>query len=158
TVAEPAQQIAEPVTEEQQFVEVWRPARAEDRRPRRHHRPARDKKIEPTAAQAASPAVTSAENVTPRDESPRRRDHRRTQREASEQAPPRDGSERSERRDRSDRRDRRDQRRERRDDDRPPRTWEAGRERRGKEPDPNSPFAKLAALKAQLEADAKDRR
>ena len=31
-------------------------------------------------------------------------------------------------------------------------------ERREKAPDPNSPFAKLAALKAQLEADAKGRR
>jgi ATP-dependent RNA helicase SUPV3L1/SUV3 len=31
-------------------------------------------------------------------------------------------------------------------------------ERRDKPPDPNSPFAKLAALKAQLEADAKERR
>jgi ATP-dependent RNA helicase SUPV3L1/SUV3 len=30
-------------------------------------------------------------------------------------------------------------------------------ERREKAPDPNSPFAKLAALKAQLEADAKER-
>ena len=27
-----------------------------------------------------------------------------------------------------------------------------------KQPDPNSPFAKLAALKAQLEADSKERR
>ncbi len=31
-------------------------------------------------------------------------------------------------------------------------------ERREREPDPNSPFAKLAALKAQLEADSKERR
>ena len=31
-------------------------------------------------------------------------------------------------------------------------------ERREKAPDPNSPFAKLAALKAQLEAEAKERR
>jgi hypothetical protein len=31
-------------------------------------------------------------------------------------------------------------------------------ERREKAPDPNSPFAKLAGLKAQLEADAKERR
>lgn len=31
-------------------------------------------------------------------------------------------------------------------------------ERREKTPDPNSPFAKLAVLKAQLEADAKERR
>jgi len=35
---------------------------------------------------------------------------------------------------------------------------EARREPREKRPDPNSPFAKLAALKAQLEADAKERR
>jgi ATP-dependent RNA helicase SUPV3L1/SUV3 len=33
-----------------------------------------------------------------------------------------------------------------------------GRERRDKAPDPNSPFAKLAALKEQLEANAKERR
>ncbi len=33
-----------------------------------------------------------------------------------------------------------------------------GRDRRDKAPDPNSPFAKLAALKEQLEADAKERR
>jgi ATP-dependent RNA helicase SUPV3L1/SUV3 len=32
------------------------------------------------------------------------------------------------------------------------------RDRRDKAPDPDSPFAKLAALKAQLEADAKERR
>src|SRR5207302_9623905 len=32
------------------------------------------------------------------------------------------------------------------------------RERRDKAPDPNSPFAKLAALKEQLEANAKERR
>jgi ATP-dependent RNA helicase SUPV3L1/SUV3 len=32
------------------------------------------------------------------------------------------------------------------------------RDRRDKAPDPDSPFAKLAALKAQLEADAKEGR
>ena len=48
--------------------------------------------------------------------------------------------------------------------DRPSRDRERGQgrpvrfERREKAPDPNSPFAKLAALKAQLEADAKERR
>ncbi|MBZ0146198.1 MAG: hypothetical protein K8F62_01480, partial [Pseudorhodoplanes sp.] len=31
-------------------------------------------------------------------------------------------------------------------------------ERAERQPDPNSPFAKLAALKAQLEADSKERR
>ena len=43
----------------------------------------------------------------------------------------------------------------------PTRTARAARrgiERREKAPDPNSPFAKLAALKAQLEAEAKERR
>ncbi len=48
--------------------------------------------------------------------------------------------------------------------DRPPRERERPQnrpqrfERREKAPDPNSPFAKLAALKAQLEAEAKERR
>ena len=32
------------------------------------------------------------------------------------------------------------------------------RERRDRDPDPNSPFAKLAALKEQLEANAKEPR
>jgi ATP-dependent RNA helicase SUPV3L1/SUV3 len=34
----------------------------------------------------------------------------------------------------------------------------APRREREKQPDPDSPFAKLAALKAQLEANAKERR
>ena len=48
--------------------------------------------------------------------------------------------------------------------DRPPRDRDRAhvkrfdRRERDKAPDPNSPFAKLAALKAQLEADAKERR
>jgi len=33
-----------------------------------------------------------------------------------------------------------------------------GRDRRDREPDPNSPFAKLAALKEQLEANTKEPR
>ena len=42
--------------------------------------------------------------------------------------------------------------------DRQPRERVPRFEARDKRPDPNSPFAKLAALKAQLEADAKERR
>jgi ATP-dependent RNA helicase SUPV3L1/SUV3 len=42
--------------------------------------------------------------------------------------------------------------------ERPPIKRFEPREPREKRPDPNSPFAKLAALKAQLEADAKERR
>jgi ATP-dependent RNA helicase SUPV3L1/SUV3 len=49
--------------------------------------------------------------------------------------------------------------RPRREGQRPPHVprheWQ---ERREKAPDPNSPFAKLAALKAQLEEEAKERR
>ena len=40
-----------------------------------------------------------------------------------------------------------------RDDNRPGRIWSSGNERQGKEADPNSPFAKLLALKEQLEAN-----
>jgi ATP-dependent RNA helicase SUPV3L1/SUV3 len=45
-----------------------------------------------------------------------------------------------------------------RDRERPSRPPRFERREREKAPDPNSPFAKLAALKAQLEADAKERR
>jgi ATP-dependent RNA helicase SUPV3L1/SUV3 len=67
----------------------------------------------------------------------------------------RERSERQDRRDRGERPDRGDRgpRRDRRDDNRPSRTWTSDTERRGKEPDPNSPFAKLLALKEQLEGN-----
>ena len=48
--------------------------------------------------------------------------------------------------------------RPRRERERPPAAHAPRHERREKVADPNSPFAKLAALKAQLEADAKERR
>jgi ATP-dependent RNA helicase SUPV3L1/SUV3 len=140
--------------EEQQFVDVWRPGRSDERRPRRHHRPAREKKPHDTPAETAVQAKALPEAPTDRHEEPRRRRDDRKDRAASERPHGRE-RDRPERRERPDRP--REPRRDRRDDDRPPRTWEAGRDRRGKEPDPNSPFAKLAALKAQLEADAKDR-
>ena len=48
----------------------------------------------------------------------------------------------------------RDRDRDRRDDNRPSRTWSSSEQKRGgKEPDPNSPFAKLLALKEQLEGN-----
>src|SRR5262245_123896 len=164
---EPASEQIEPLaapptatlaSEQPQFIEVWRPGRGDDRRPRRHHRPARDKKPEQAPAQVAAPAAPASEQPpTPREETRSHREHRRDDRRKGRDASARPGVRDGEGRpDRPDRRDRRRDR-DRRDDDRPPRTWEAGRERRGKEPDPNSPFAKLAALKAQLEADAKER-
>jgi ATP-dependent RNA helicase SUPV3L1/SUV3 len=49
---------------------------------------------------------------------------------------------------------RRDRDRRDRDDNRPSRTWSSSEQKRGgKEPDPNSPFAKLLALKEQLEGN-----
>ncbi|AMN39224.1 helicase-related protein [Rhodoplanes sp. Z2-YC6860] len=64
---------------------------------------------------------------------------------------------RPERRDREDgggRPPRRDRDRRDRDDNRPSRTWSSSEQKRGgKEPDPNSPFAKLLALKEQLEGN-----
>jgi len=149
---------------EPQFIDVWRPGRSDERRPRRHHRPPREKKTAdaPAPAPAAEQAAPAPDASAPtsRREPRHHRDDRHKERDASDRPGGRDGRrpERRERADRRDRPDRQERRRDRRDDDRPPRTWEAGRDRRGKEPDPDSPFAKLAALKAQLEADAKDRR
>ena len=65
--------------------------------------------------------------------------------------------ERPDRGDRGNRPPRRDRDRDRRDDNRPSRTWSSAQESRGKEPDPNSPFAKLLALKQQLESSNKER-
>jgi ATP-dependent RNA helicase SUPV3L1/SUV3 len=140
---------------QQQFIDVWRPGRSEERRPRRHHRQARERKGAEAPQRAAEAALPAPDVAARQSEEPRRhRADRRKGREATERPSGRDGQSAQ----RPPRPERRDRRHDRRDDDRPPRTWEAGRERRGKEPDPDSPFAKLAALKAQLEADAKDRR
>jgi ATP-dependent RNA helicase SUPV3L1/SUV3 len=163
------------------LLEVWRPGRppgerrprdGERRRRRQHERaPAR---AEPASSgeaaagsdQTAVPAseVASGQNQEGRER--RGRPHRR-RREATDVAE----GQRPERADRTQRRERAEQaehrsergerpgrrdrspRRDRRDDDRPSRTWSSTQEPRSKEPDPNSPFAKLLALKEQLEAN-----
>jgi ATP-dependent RNA helicase SUPV3L1/SUV3 len=142
-----------PAAAEAEFIEVWRPGRSEERRPRRR-RPGRDKRPADAPVQTQTPPQEQAATVAPsapihREEGRRDREDRRKPRDATD----RGGRSHEGRREGRDR----DRRRERRDEDRPPRVWEAGRDRRGKEPDPDSPFAKLAALKAQLEAEAKDR-
>jgi ATP-dependent RNA helicase SUPV3L1/SUV3 len=139
---------------EPEFIEVWRPGRSEERRPRRR-RPPRDRIPSETPAQTQAPAPTQATAAAPSpaphpDGARRDREDRRKPRDAADRGAGRNQEGRREGRDR-------DRRRDRRDEDRPPRVWEAGRDRRSKEPDPDSPFAKLAALKAQLEAEAKDR-
>ena len=152
------QPAAEPV-----MIEVWRPGRAARpegrRRPRFRRRDAETSA--PSAAprppdDAAKPAVAASEaSASPNAEnapSPPEaggRPHR--------QRPQRRDERRHERPDRSDRPERSD--RPQRDRERPPaRPARFDRREREKAPDPNSPFAKLAALKAQLEADAKERR
>jgi len=137
------------------LVEVWRPGRPEGRRhPRDRHRehgkpgrrnvPRRSSDTEPPAVAASGEAAPSPEQ--PAAEPPGRADR-----------PPRHRHRRGDRR--PERRDRPEAAARERDRDRPqarPPRFE--RRERDKAPDPNSPFAKLAALKAQLEADAKERR
>jgi ATP-dependent RNA helicase SUPV3L1/SUV3 len=146
--AEPAPSLP---AEEAALIEVWRPGRAgrpEGRR-RRHSKrrdageeagrqPAHRQRQEEGApvaaaadAAAAPPAVESAPAAAKPERPPR---HRRHAGEHRSDRPQRD-------RERTYGKPSRFERRE-----------------REKAPDPNSPFAKLAALKAQLEADAKERR
>jgi ATP-dependent RNA helicase SUPV3L1/SUV3 len=167
---------------EPEMIEVWRPGRPPEERRQRPPRPAGERQQGPrherrprpqpvaVAAQdgvqaAASPdggAVAPAEAAearpAPSSDHPRHaRDNRgergeRTEREG--RPPPRErrGGERPDR-ERSDRGPRREGRRDFKDRDRgEAREWLDPKERRG-QADPNSPFAKLAALKEQLEAN-----
>jgi ATP-dependent RNA helicase SUPV3L1/SUV3 len=176
-------ELAPALVAEPQFIEVWRPGgRSDERRgPRRHGRPPRRPHGEaaPSTAPAlavseqaaASPEGAAAEG-SPAPAAPdgerrgrrhgrgdrERRDDRPERREA--RRPDRDRGDRRERFDRSERRERRpDRRSDRGEENRIFATTEKGpRERGGRDPDPNSPFAKLAALKAQLEANEKEKR
>jgi ATP-dependent RNA helicase SUPV3L1/SUV3 len=143
----------------EEFIEVWRPGRPPERQRRpataREPRRGRNDRPRPGDAQpavAASPpadaALTpSAEATPPQHRKPRpHRGERQGQR-------PEGRPERPHRQGRQDRPPRPD-----RDGERAAFKGHAPAERRDKAPDPNSPFAKLAALKAQLEADAKERR
>ncbi|ARP99472.1 helicase-related protein [Pseudorhodoplanes sinuspersici] len=157
--AETAAAPAEP-----ELIEVWRPGRFEqrERRPQgRHHR--RDNRGAPRQAEGqavAAPAdglpVQAADAAA---ETPRQ-DNRSEQRQRGPRPPRKDRHQRHGRPEGGPRHE--GQRHEgqrhgkpgggHRQDARP------RPDRREKEPDPNSPFAKLAALKAQLEADSKERR
>jgi ATP-dependent RNA helicase SUPV3L1/SUV3 len=152
--AEAAQADAEPA-----LIEVWRPGRAEGRRrPRDRHRehgkprhsdaPRQTSEAQAPAVAASGVAAPAAEQ--PAGEAPGRsgRPHRHRHRGSEHGGGERRGGEHRDRPDRPPRE--RDRPRER------PARFE--RREREKAPDPNSPFAKLAALKAQLEAEAKERR
>lgn len=119
------------------MIEVWRPgARADERRAQRARAKERQARREAAVARKVAAAAAPAPAAAPAgdakgERSPRRhRDHRGDK----PQRPPRP------------------ERKDMQAGPRPP------RERREKAPDPNSPFAKLAALKQQLEANAKERR
>jgi ATP-dependent RNA helicase SUPV3L1/SUV3 len=156
SAAPPDQPAEEPV-----LIEVWRPGRSEGRRrPRdRHREPRRQAGIDaqkPAESGGEAAVAAASAEAQPSDE------------QAGTPAPPKSGrpprhhrqhggerrQDRSDRNDRNDRGERSQRERER------PQARPARFERREREkaPDPNSPFAKLAALKAQLEADAKERR
>jgi ATP-dependent RNA helicase SUPV3L1/SUV3 len=182
TPALPAAAEGAPAPAEPQFIEVWRPGgRSDERRgPRRHGRPPRRAQGEAAATpaageQAAAGAEGAAASVSAPAGAPgeqRGRRHDRRDRERRDDRPERgerprrdrqEGGGRSERGERFDRSER-GERRDRRGDRRPDRggenrifatTEKSPRDRANREPDPDSPFAKLAALKAQLEAGDK---
>jgi len=155
--AEPSGETAPPPpATEPEMIEVWRPGRAARpegrRRPRFKHRDPGNAAIQgtpkttddtaalaPAAAADGSPPTAEQPQVAPDQRQQRQPRHRRHQRPDQ----------------RFDRPQRERQPRER---DRPSGKPHFERREREKAPDPNSPFAKLAALKAQLEADAKERR
>ncbi|HEY6755422.1 MAG TPA: helicase-related protein [Pseudolabrys sp.] len=174
----PTEKPAESTPPEDGFVEVWRPAGRFERRPHRPRRQQRQQQTqvaasESSAAPASAPTEGEAAAASPEAAQPSRGPHhqrhdrgdrpdreKRKDRHERQQRVEREG-ERAERQDRGARRDR--SRRERGE-----RVDRAEREQyyakpfgsmsgsRDKQPDPNSPFAKLAALKQQLEQSGKD--
>ena len=162
--------------EEPQFVDVWRPAGRSEKRPPRPRRQPRPQQAAAPAADAAAPSAPADATASPVTPS--------TDETTSAARPDRkDGPNRQQRQDRHERQqrmERQGQRGERQGGgpprrDRPPRRDKGdrveraereqyyakphggGSDRRDKAPDPNSPFAKLAALKQQLEQGNKER-
>ncbi|MEO8667458.1 MAG: helicase-related protein [Bauldia sp.] len=142
TVSDVTEAVSAPVPEpspEPAFIEIWRPGRndrprREDRKPRHHQR--RDASQTASAPVSAAPEAVATDAPTP--EAPRapRPPRHRHQRRPDDR--PRDGQKRDGHRPDSPRT--------------PPQEPRRQPERREKQADPDSPFAALAALKAQLEA------
>jgi len=151
------------------MIDVWRPAGRFEKRGNRPRRPARPQKAaaqapsQSTDAVAAIPTETSAAPVTSeivQTPPPERKDpDQRQQRHERQQRIERQGQ-RVDRKARSDRGDRprRDKgdRVDRAERDQYYAKPYGGSDNRNKQADPNSPFAKLAALKQQLEQSTKD--
>jgi ATP-dependent RNA helicase SUPV3L1/SUV3 len=146
---------------EPDLIEVWRPGRSENRekRPhRRHHRREHRAEQRPPAEQqgvqqAGAPVMppTAEMGAEPKPQESRNR---------SDERPHGPRPHRKDRGGRPRRHDgARDTTRHGKPEGRPRQDVARPRpERREREPDPNSPFAKLAALKARLEAESKERR
>ena len=138
-----------PASGEKEMIEVWRPGRPEGRqrpRPRRRDGRSQARKDAPASRHAEEPSVTAVAGVEAASAPPPEQTPHADSRPSKQGRPPRHR-----------RRPAGEHRPDRaaRERERPP---VKRFERREKAPDPNSPFAKLAALKAQLEADAKERR
>ena len=155
----PAEGVVAPVPEEPAMIEVWRPAGRSERRPHRPRRPRAQNAAAPAEAgeAAAAPAAqTPAETSEPARARPPRHERRERQQRKERDA------QRGERQEQ--RGPRRDRPRRRREDgpDRAEREkyyakpYGGAGERANRQPDPNSPFAKLAALKEQLEQNGKE--
>jgi ATP-dependent RNA helicase SUPV3L1/SUV3 len=158
---------------EPELIEVWRLGRAEG--PRRHPRgrrpraagrpsaaperslpaPAADEATATAAAGEPQPQPAETDGTPAREGRRSRRPRPERPDRADRERPERERGERRERRGRPPREDRPD-----RDPELRAKYFKGrgGRDRPDKAPDPNSPFAKLAALKEQLEANAKERR
>jgi ATP-dependent RNA helicase SUPV3L1/SUV3 len=174
--AEPALEAPKP--EELAFIEVWRPGgRSERHRPRR---PQRAKAAVPQAASNAEtgevPVAGEASVATEASTAPATGTGEPSSGTGPERPERKDRSQRQDRHERQQRVERQNQRNDRQDRsqrrDRPPRRDKGDRVERAereqyyakpfnkgggaKQADPNSPFAKLAALKQQLEQN-KDR-
>ncbi len=140
---EPTPAQAEPL-----MVEVWRPSRSDrPRRPRERRRDNREPRA-PIRDAAATP-VEHGQAQTQTGETPAEQHDSPVSGRRGRPPPHRRRQEGEHRRDRPDRQPREQEHR--------PRPARSDRPEREKAPDPNSPFAKLAALKAQLEAEAKER-
>jgi ATP-dependent RNA helicase SUPV3L1/SUV3 len=143
-----------PLATEPEMLEVWRPGRMGGRRRVHARQRGRAKQIrgkpavlrQPSPESSASEPGTAARGAVTEGT---------TATEPGRQA---DADAKSRRQARQRRQEDRMDRQDRYKRQRPPGKRFEPREPREKRPDPNSPFAKLAALKAQLEADAKERR
>jgi ATP-dependent RNA helicase SUPV3L1/SUV3 len=169
---EAAAPAAEAAPAEPEMIEVWRPAGRSDRKPQHARRPRpqrRDQNAPASTDQAAQPAADASTEQKPDQRHERRGgDEQRADRRDRNQGR-HDRQQRQEWQKKRDERNNRDDRQERRPGrrDRGAPVDRADRDqyyakpglriRHNKEADPNSPFAKLAALKQQLEDGAKER-